>query len=99
MLTSQQTNDIFGEETAEQKQARLNRLRVAEIKRELKHIDNDRIRPLAAIATGTATDYDTNKLKQLEQEAQNLRAELAELNTVVIEDEQESEAGSTAIPE
>lgn len=66
-------------ETAEEKQARENRLRVAEIKRRLKSIDTERIRPLAAIATNKATEYDTQKLNALESEAEALRAELEEL--------------------
>ena len=66
-------------ETAEEKQARENRLRAAEIKRRLKSIDTERIRPLAAIATNKATEYDTQKLNALEIEAEALRAELAGL--------------------
>lgn len=66
-------------ETAEEKQARENRLRVAEIKRRLRVIDNERIRPLSAIVAGNATDYDSDKLTALESEAQALRAELAGL--------------------
>lgn len=92
-------NFDFTVESDEQKQERMKRLRIAEIKRELKNIDNERIRPLAAIMTDTSTDYDMNKLVQLEQRAQELRDELTELNTVVIDDEQESEAGTTAISE
>lgn len=53
--------------------------RAAEIKCELKDIDGERIRPLAAIATGTATDYDRSKLARLETRAQELRTELASL--------------------
>lgn len=85
MAISPQTNteldeDILIEtETAEEQQARLKRLRAAEIKRELKHIDTQRIRPLAAIATNTATDYDRSKLAELETRAQGLRTELTSL--------------------
>ena len=66
-------------ETEEEKQARLNRLEAARIKRELSEIDKERIRPLAAIVAGTATETDTTKLSDLEAKAQALRAELAEL--------------------
>lgn len=73
--------DIFVEpvESEKDKQARLARLRAAKIKRELKAIDDQRIRPLAAIATGTATDYDRSKLAELETRAQGLRTELTSL--------------------
>lgn len=70
--------DIYAE-TEQDKQARLARLRAAEIKRELKAIDTQRIRPLAAIVAGTATDVDRNKLSELEARAQDLRTELASL--------------------
>lgn len=66
-------------ETAEEKQARENRLRIAEIKRKLKAIDNERIRPLAAIVSNKATEYDSEKLANLEDEAATLRMELSEL--------------------
>lgn len=83
MPTSQNYDnpDIFVEpvESEEDKQARLARLRAAEIKRALKDIDGERIRPLAAIATGTATDYDRSKLAELETRAQGLRTELTSL--------------------
>lgn len=91
------------ERTDSDKKADLTRLmngaEITRIMARFDEIDRERIRPLAAIAAGIATDYDTNKLKQLEQEAQNLRKELTEWNTVVIEDEQASETGSTAISE
>ena len=83
----QQTNNDLNEdilvetETAEEKQARLARLRAAEIKRKLKHIDTQRIRPLAAIVAGTATDVDRRKLAELEIKATALRTELAEVQT------------------
>ena len=66
-------------ETAEERAARLNRLRAAEIARRFAEIDRERIRPLAAIAAGTATDEDRNRLTALEEEAKALRAELSGL--------------------
>lgn len=80
-LQNYDSPDIFVEpvESEEDKRARLARLRAAEIKRELKAIDTQRIRPLAAIATGTATDYDRSKLAELETRAAALRTELASL--------------------
>ena len=82
MSISQQIN-AYMDETPEEKQARENRLRAAEIMRRLKGIDEKRVRPLAAIETGKATDYDRNKLTALESEAEALRAELASLETEV----------------
>lgn len=64
-------------ETAEERAARLNRLRAAAIARRFAEIDRERIRPLAAIAAGTATDEDRNRLAALEEEATALRAELS----------------------
>ena len=81
MSTSQQI-DININETAAEKQARENRLRAAEIKRRLKAIDTERIRPLAAIATDKAIAYDREKLVALESEAQALREELAALEGI-----------------
>lgn len=66
-------------ETAVERAARLKRLRAAEIARRFAEIDRERIRPLAAIAAGTATDEDRDKLARLETQAQALREELAEL--------------------
>lgn len=66
-------------ESAEERSARLNRLRAAEIARRFAEIDRERIRPLAAIAAGTATDEDRNKLAALEKEAAELRTELSGL--------------------
>lgn len=66
-------------ESAEERSARLKRLRAAEIARRFAEIDRERIRPLAAIAAGTATDEDRDKLARLETQAQALREELAKL--------------------
>ena len=67
------------QETVEERAAREGRLRAAEIARRFAAIDRERIRPLAAIAAGTATDEDRSRLAALEQEATQLRAELAGL--------------------
>lgn len=66
-------------ESAEERSARLNRLRAAEIARRFAEIDRERIRPLAAIAAGAAEDEDRYKLAALEKEAAELRAELSGL--------------------
>jgi hypothetical protein len=50
----------------------------AEIIARLAEIDIASIRPLRAIADGTATDFDREKLAALEAEAEALRGELAE---------------------
>ena len=71
--------EFEGQETAEERAAREGRLRAAEIARRFAAIDRERIRPLAAIAAGTATDEDRSRLTALEQEATQLRAELAGL--------------------
>jgi hypothetical protein len=44
---------------------------------ELAQVDRDSIRPLRAIADNTATDFDREKLSQLDARAAELRAELA----------------------
>ena len=59
-------------ENDEQRAARENRLRAAKISRRFSEIDRARIRPLAAIE-------DKSRLKELEEEAAQLRAELADM--------------------
>ena len=53
--------------------------RVQEIRQRLSEIDAESIRPLRATVDGSATEFDTQKLAALEQEATALRAELASL--------------------
>ena len=66
-------------ETDEERAARERRLRAAEIAREFAAIDRERVRPLAAIVAGVGTDEDKSRLKALEEEAAQLRAELADM--------------------
>ena len=66
-------------ETEAECAARENRLRAAEISRRFSEIDRERIRPLAAIVAGVGTDEDKSRLKALEEEATQLRTELAEM--------------------
>ena len=66
-------------ENDEQRAARENRLRAAKISRRFSEIDRARIRPLAAIVAGVGTAEDKSRLKELEEEAAQLRAELAEM--------------------
>lgn len=47
--------------------------------RRFSEIDRARIRPLAAIVAGAGTDEDKSRLKALEEEAAQLRAELADM--------------------
>ena len=56
-----------------------NERRVQEIKQRLSEIDTESIRPLRATVDGSATEFDTQKLAALEQEAQALRIEMASL--------------------
>ena len=77
---SQTCNDIIEpRETDEQRAARESRLRAAKISRRFSEIDRARIRPLAAIVAGVGTDEDKSRLKALEEEAAQLRAELADM--------------------
>ena len=64
-------------ENDEQRAARENRLRAAKISRRFSEIDRARIRPLAAIVAGVGTAEDKSRLKELEEEAAQLRVELA----------------------
>ena len=66
-------------ENDEQRAARENRLRAAKISRRFSEIDRARIRPLAAIVAGFGTAEDKSRLKALEEEAAQLRAELADM--------------------
>lgn len=62
-----------------QRAARENRLRAAKISRRFSEIDRARIRPLAAIVAGLGSAEDKSRLKALEEEAAQLRAELADM--------------------
>nr|DAS93681.1 MAG TPA: hypothetical protein [Caudoviricetes sp.] len=66
-------------ENDEQRAARENRLRAAKISRRFSEIDRARIRPLAAIVAGVGTAEDKSRLKELEEEAAQLRAVLADM--------------------
>ena len=80
---SQNCNDIIElRETDEQRAARESRFRAAEISRRFAKIDRERIRPLAAIVAGVGTDEDKSRLKALEEEAAQLREELAEIGGI-----------------
>lgn len=55
--------------------------RIAEIDARFKAIDLESLRPLRAIASGTETQADRDKLAGLDAEAEQLRAERATLTT------------------
>ena len=76
---SQNYDIVEPRESAEERAAREGRLRTAAIARRFTEIDRERIRPLAAIAAGVGTDEDRSRLEALEQEAAQLREELAEI--------------------
>ena len=63
----------------EKPQEEINEERKQEIYARLTAIDTESLRPLRAIAQGTETEYDTEKLKALEDEAVALRQELSSL--------------------
>ena len=65
--TAQQVTDEADLEEIETRQQ--------EIKTRLIEIDSESARPLRAIAAGTATEHDRQKLEVLEREAETLRAE------------------------
>lgn len=77
-----QNFDYEPRETDQERAERENRLRSAEIARRFAEIDRERIRPLAAIAVGAGTDEDKSRLAALEQEAAQLREELAEIGGI-----------------
>ena len=53
----------------------LNQLRIAEIDAELARLDTEAIRPLRAIQAGADTQYDRDKLADLDLQAATLRTE------------------------
>ena len=72
--TQEQIDFIFGEvekrEKLEQKKNLIAQLNI---------IDNKTIRPMRAINAGQGTDQDANKLRELEQQAEAIRAKIQEL--------------------
>lgn len=60
-------------------EAELTHQRIFEIQQELTANDLASVRPLRAKVAGTATEFDDDRLVELEEQAQALRAELATL--------------------
>lgn len=73
---SETVKDDLLKPTAEQ----LKEKRIAEIKTRLKEIDLESIRPLRAIAAGSAVQADTDKINALDAERGTLATELDGLN-------------------
>ena len=65
------TDIVEGEPTNEQK--------IQCLKQQLAELDLQAVRPLRAIAAGTATDEDKSRLAEIEGQAEALRAEIAEM--------------------
>ena len=59
--------------------------KIAEFKQQLAELDLQAVRPLRAIAAGTATDEDKSRLAEIEGQAEALRAEIAEMGEAVTE--------------
>lgn len=57
------------------------KIRIAEIKKRLTEIDTESVRPLRAIRTGNSVAYDDDKLALLDDEATELRSEIAILSS------------------
>lgn len=72
--TQEQIDFIFGEVEKREKLEQKNNL-IAQ----LNIIDNKTIRPMRAINSGQGTDQDANKLRELEQQAEAIRAKIQEL--------------------
>lgn len=70
---------IFTPPNSEQIEQEKREQRREQIKAELSALDLQAVRPLRAIAAGTATDADHAKLADLEAQAEKLRAELGVL--------------------
>lgn len=59
--------------------------KIAELKQQLAELDLQAVRPLRAIAAGTATDEDKSRLAEIEGQAEALRAEIANLRKAATE--------------
>lgn len=64
----------------QQKKARENAQKIAELKLQLDEIDLKKMRPTSAIALNVATDEDIERLKELEAQAQEIRKQIQELS-------------------
>ena len=59
--------------------------KIAELIQQLAELDLQAVRPLRAIAAGTATDEDKSRLAEIEGQAEALRAEIANLRKAATE--------------
>lgn len=75
--------------TAEEIAQREKEALIAQKKAELAQIDLESIRPTRAIQNGTATEFDTQKLAELEERAEQIRQDIRGLSEVKLEKEEE----------
>ena len=59
-----------------------NHQKISEVKQQLLELDLQAVRPLRAIAAGTATDKDKSRLAEIEGQAEALRAEIANFHKI-----------------
>ena len=59
-----------------------NHQKISEVKQQLLELDLQAVRPLRAIAAGTATDEDKSRLAEIEGQAEALRAEIANFHKI-----------------
>ena len=59
--------------------------KISKLKQQLSALDLQAVRPLRAIAAGTATDEDKSRLAEIEKQAEALRAEIANLGKAATE--------------
>ncbi len=69
----------LSEDEIKQRTAQANQFRITQINQRLTQIDIDSVRPLRALTSGNATDFDKQKLSKLDAEANELRDELKAL--------------------
>lgn len=66
-------------ENPQPSQEQIKQLRIAQIQSRLNQIDMESVRPIRAIQKGVGTEFDTQKLDSLENEAETLRSEIRTL--------------------
>jgi hypothetical protein len=67
------------QKSAEEKEQEEKEKQIAFLKGQLNEIDNKKIRPTSAIALNIAVEFDYTKLRELENQAQNIREQLQRL--------------------
>lgn len=74
--------------TAEEVAQREKETLIAQKKEELSQIDLESIRPTRAIQNGTATEFDTQKLAELEERAEQIRQEIRDLSEIKLDNQE-----------